>query len=262
MELHVRLVEVFHQEQHGTYQTDVASLSLMVAGVRTYQVPGFDRRHPGPFLILLPPRRTVVCDFGPDRENWAILFATSDVAPGSRDHLVALRAGASDPWTEVPLVCELSPTEVPALQQLCLELRAHFRSPLGGSRLLLHAGVLQLLGRMLANAQTPPARDPAVQLRRLLDQDLACRHGIAALSRQCGGNHDHLRERFVRAYGITPHAYRQRQRLAEALRLLSTTDEAVAAIGAQLGFPSASHFSAVFRAWCGCTPVEARQRAR
>ncbi len=262
MDLQIRLIDGFFHAQRGTFSSPNATLSLNVRGTRSYRCPGFDRSNPGPFLILLPPQVPVTCDHGPERENWAVLFTSSDLRPGSRNHLVAVRGAAHEPWTELPLVTELPPAEMPALLQQVIELRSAFRSPLAIDRYRVHAGLMALIARFLAGAPEPSSRDPAAHLRRLLDDDAKAAASIAALSRLCGMNIDHLRERFERTYGLTPLAYRQGKRLGEAMRLLATTSSPVQAIARQLGFSSVSQFCARFRAHFGQTPLQARARAR
>jgi AraC-like DNA-binding protein len=262
MDLQIRMIEGFFGAQRGTFASASATLSLNVRGARSYRCPGFDRANPGPFLILLPPQVPVTCDHGPERENWAVLFESSDLRPGSKSPLVAVRAASHEPWTELPLVTELPPSDVPALLQQLVVLRSAFRSPLAIDRYRVHAGIMSVIARCLAGAVEPSSRDPAAHLRRLLDDDAKAAASIATLSRLCGMNIDHLRERFERAYGLTPLAYRQGKRLGEAMRLLASTDSPVQAIARQLGFSSVSHFCARFRAHFGQTPLHARSRAR
>jgi AraC-like DNA-binding protein len=260
MHLDVRLVEVFRHEQRGALTHAEAAVSLTVSGLRHHRLPGYERWNPGPFLIIAPPGTHVEFDFGPDRENWVALLVSDDIRPGSRDGLVAIRAGAAEPWTELPCILEVSQQELPALQQAFLEVREAFRSPLASDRLRVHLGIVALIGRCLGGAPAPASRDPAARLKRLIDEDPLGRRSLAALSRGCGMSVDHLRLRFQRTYGLSPLAYRQRLRLAEAHRLLSTTDLRVGEIARRLGFRHASHFCAVFRACFGQTPAMSRRR--
>ncbi len=260
MDLDVRLIEAFTMQQRTTITHEEAALSLTVSGLRSHRLPGYDRQAPGPFLILAPPRIEVTFDFGPDRENWVVLFNSGDIRRGSRDGLVAIRPGAAEPWTELPYILEVSAEALPELRQDFMDLREAFRSPLANDRFRMHVGIIALIGRCIGGAPMPPAQDPAVHLKRLIDEDPHGLLSIAALSRQCGLSVDHLRLCFQRTYGMAPLAYRQRTRLSNAMRMLADTDLPIGAIAQKLGFRHASHFGAVFRASFGYTPGEARRR--
>lgn len=67
---------------------------------------------------------------------------------------------------------------------------------------------------------------------------------------------------FRATIGIPPIQYVKQFRIQEAARLLASTDQGIADIGAQCGFPDASYFTRTFREMKGCTPGEYRRRER
>jgi AraC-like DNA-binding protein len=64
----------------------------------------------------------------------------------------------------------------------------------------------------------------------------------------------HFSTRFREAFGVSPHQYVLRNRLAEAARLLESGSEDIANIALRLGFCSQSHFTSAFRRFYGMTP--------
>jgi AraC-like DNA-binding protein len=59
---------------------------------------------------------------------------------------------------------------------------------------------------------------------------------------------------FLRSFGITPHQYVLKNRLAEAARKLETENPDITDLALNLGFSSQSHFAAAFRRAFGTTP--------
>ena len=82
------------------------------------------------------------------------------------------------------------------------------------------------------------------------------------LVRASGMARSSLFERFRYATGMTPKAYADTLRVEEAIRLLATTEEEVAAIGRRLGFEAPGNFSRFVRALTGLTPSQHRHSAR
>lgn len=64
----------------------------------------------------------------------------------------------------------------------------------------------------------------------------------------------HLSRLFRSRYGVTLFAYRERLRMAAALRALTVTRGDLGTLALDLGYSSHSHFSAAFRRAMGCTP--------
>ena len=71
-----------------------------------------------------------------------------------------------------------------------------------------------------------------------------------------------FKERFARAFGISPAAYRRRCRMEEAARLLQESSFDVAAIAAHVGYRSPSKFAAAFRQAHAQSPTAYRKALR
>jgi len=71
-----------------------------------------------------------------------------------------------------------------------------------------------------------------------------------------------LQRRFVRATGLTPRSWLQRQRLLAARELLRTSNLDIAEVAGQVGYQDASHFGRLFRQWMQQTPSAYRHSAR
>lgn len=84
---------------------------------------------------------------------------------------------------------------------------------------------------------------------------------LAMLSRELGLNRTSLCALFTEQAGMTARAYVQSLKMAEARRLLATTDKTIAEIADFLGFSSQSHFQNVFRKSQKTTPMRYRKDA-
>jgi AraC-like DNA-binding protein len=73
---------------------------------------------------------------------------------------------------------------------------------------------------------------------------------------------NHLLRSFRKVFGGTPHQFLTERRLAEAKRLLATTELSVTEICLATGFESLGSFSYLFRRRCGCAPSMYREAKR
>jgi AraC-like DNA-binding protein len=125
----------------------------------------------------------------------------------------------------------------------------------GQLRELVRNGLREIL--LLATHLTyPPHRlDPRVRAAiALMEGDLAHRYTLASLARATHMSPSRLNHLFIRDTGLPPIATLQSMRLRQAARRLRETDEAVGAIGVDLGFGSLFHFSRQFRRHYGVSP--------
>ena len=103
----------------------------------------------------------------------------------------------------------------------------------------------------------PSEGGPAAHLRRLLDDDVNGSVDLNELARVCGYSADHLRLLFIQTYGVTPQAYRNQQRIAEASNLIVGSNLSVKQMAIRRCFKHTSAFSAFFRRHTGRTPRDA-----
>lgn len=123
-----------------------------------------------------------------------------------------------------------------------------------------------LASRLEADPSEHPVLDPrAPQLvstaMGLLERDLSRHWTLEQLAGHLCVGPFHLVRQFKRWAGLPPIAFANRRRAERAAVLLSSTDEPVATIGAQVGWPDPSHFSRRFRLELGVGPREYRIRS-
>jgi AraC-like DNA-binding protein len=85
---------------------------------------------------------------------------------------------------------------------------------------------------------------------------------ISELAGTIGYSLSHFFRMFRRSFGITPHAYVMRRRLAVAQELLTSTDLCLAEIALKAGFCDQSHLSRSFRRFSGLPPRAFRVQHR
>ena len=124
---------------------------------------------------------------------------------------------------------------------------------------------MHLLARTVfsRSAREPSAEERAVRqaearMRETLGEPLK----VTALAREAGVGFDRFRRCFKALTGLPPKQYFLQLRLRRAEELLSRTQRSVAEIAAELGFNSAFHFSAAFKAHSGMAPAHWRGRER
>ncbi|WP_417134091.1 helix-turn-helix transcriptional regulator [Rubneribacter badeniensis] len=93
---------------------------------------------------------------------------------------------------------------------------------------------------------------------RLLESDLESAVTLRDAANAADMSVSSFKERFVRAFGISPMAYRRQCRLECAARLLETTGESVARIALSVGYRNPSKFSAAFASAFSHSPSEHR----
>jgi len=128
------------------------------------------------------------------------------------------------------------------------------------ARLIL---ALEIVARVMADDadQPGPSRPPMVvtDAVELLRSDLAHPWTLEELSHRTFVNRFHLARVFSRSLGAPPMHYLNRLRAERAAAMLATTDLAVAAIGALVGWTDPAYFSRRFRAAFGTSPSRYRR---
>lgn len=82
---------------------------------------------------------------------------------------------------------------------------------------------------------------------------------LTALSEMAGVSHQHFCRIFRENMNARPKEYINRLRIREAKRLLTETDETIAAISKEVGFSESAYFCSVFKKHEGITPLEYRK---
>jgi len=78
--------------------------------------------------------------------------------------------------------------------------------------------------------------------------------GLAEMAQVAGISPYYFCREFKKTMGITPHQYVVQQRIDRAKVLLQNSSMSITEIGAELQFPTPSHFTATFRKMVGMTP--------
>ena len=159
------------------------------------------------------------------------------------------------------------PVVAAAAQQLADELQSGAGTDSGYlSRL---AGVmLEQAYRVLTAANAPAVHTGHVHFARLqrvlrhIETHLAESMPARSMASLAGVGESHFRRIFTDATGMPPHRYVLARRLAQARRLLTTSDLPIAVIADQCGFFSQSHLTKCFRSSHATTPAAYRRQTR
>ncbi|MCF3102270.1 helix-turn-helix domain-containing protein [Streptomyces roseoverticillatus] len=100
------------------------------------------------------------------------------------------------------------------------------------------------------------------RVMRWLDQNLATRYDLAALSGTFNVSTRTLLRRFANETGRSPLDYLQSSRVRRARHLLETTDRTVASISAAVGYKDSASFAALFAEHTGRRPRDYRTTFR
>jgi AraC-like DNA-binding protein len=144
-------------------------------------------------------------------------------------------------------------------------LSLHRGSENRGAPLQRQSGLLALIGKLLERHSRAPcgvtanAAEPVAvrRARAYLDDNLADKVTLEALSIAAGLTPFRLLRAFQRAIGMTPHAY-QTQARVRAVRSLLSTNTSLAETAIAAGFADQAHLTRVFRSIMGATPGQYR----
>jgi AraC-like DNA-binding protein len=87
-----------------------------------------------------------------------------------------------------------------------------------------------------------------------LKETPACEWSVSAMEKCARVSPSHLRRLFIAGFGVPPHRYVRRQRLALAAELLVNSCLSVKEIAQRAGVGDISHFTRDFIAQFGCPP--------
>jgi AraC-like DNA-binding protein len=158
----------------------------------------------------------------------------------------ALAGGLSQPWASADIGAQpSSPRRDPPVAS-GLYTGSERRDAVFPVELRSYAGGLRrtVLRRVLEHLQAH------------LDEELP----VTALAAVADLSPSYFSRLFKRSTGLSPHQYLLRQRIERARELLADPGRRVAEVSCELGFPSQSHFTTVFRALAGVTPRAYQRR--
>lgn len=104
------------------------------------------------------------------------------------------------------------------------------------------------------------SESPVGRARAFIEKNYGRTVTIADLADCAAVSPPHLHALFRRELGITPHQALLERRLSEARRLLAGTRRSIKEIAYLTGFQEAAVLCKSFKARCGCTPGEYRER--
>jgi AraC-like DNA-binding protein len=137
-------------------------------------------------------------------------------------------------------------------------LRAGHRRGAGGasldSRRSLDSIVVSLASYGMSSQRAGFPRYVIRRIEELVGERLEGRVGVTELSHRLGYSPSHFSRMFRRSFGITPHTYVMRRRVAVAQKLLTRTDLGLVDIALKAGFCDQSHLSRNFRRYAGVPP--------
>jgi len=113
-------------------------------------------------------------------------------------------------------------------------------------------------------SKTPYTETPPEWLRKLREDAEgweSLKEAPQRMHRRAPCHPSHLCKSFKRYYNETPTEFINRIRLFKAARELKSTDTKIAAIAAEIGFDSLSHFHRLFKHHYGLTPADYRRRS-
>ncbi|MEQ9813542.1 MAG: helix-turn-helix domain-containing protein [Azospirillaceae bacterium] len=120
-------------------------------------------------------------------------------------------------------------------------------------------------GQLPFAGPAPPRRheDRAIaEAQAWLADNYAVDNPVSALVQRSGLAERTFTRRFKAATGLSPIAYLHVLRIEEAKQALETTDDAIDAIGLDVGYQDPSFFRRLFKRQAGITPARYRQRYR
>lgn len=160
--------------------------------------------------------------------------------PGSWHHILPLESTRIKSAEGAPLVSALAGLYRETMGPSQPEARKHW------------VGLIDYYWRKIADARSGGGRLAGLWER--VDKNLAFPWTIAALEKQSGLSHEHLRRICLQETGVAPMMQVTTLRMNRAMNLLQTTNLTVSAISEAVGYATPFAFSAAFKRWGGCPP--------
>ena len=128
--------------------------------------------------------------------------------------------------------------------------------------LALEQLTLQFIGLRPHSVRNPPSRAAVRNALDRISDEYARPLTLADLAPLTNQTPLQFLREFMRAVGMTPHAFITETRLQASRRMLEHTDAPLATIAAECGFSHQSHMGSAFRRMLGMTPGEYRRAHR
>jgi AraC-like DNA-binding protein len=260
LDFSVRQVGKYEMAQRTAYMNEFPCLGLSISGMVYHRSDGVEMGIEQPYLSITPAGVYLDFEFGEDRENWVIVVESDDFRKTRNPRTVQVRCGGR--WVSLPAATGVDPENVPGLRDEMIRMREAFLSADPRSRLRVKAGAVNILRRMIDRQADTLHTSPAMELKRLIDEDETFSENLEHLAGKCRYSPNHLRDLFRRTFGINPHAYRIQRRMTRAMDLVSNSELSVKEIAAATGFEHVSHFCTMFRKTFSMTPTQAIGRLR
>ncbi len=258
-----RGIELLHAHYvHHAYERhahDSYALGVTETGVQSFTYRGaYHASAAGTALALLPGEVHDGHAGAPDGFTYRMLYIEPDaIADALAD---AMERPAALPFVPQPLMHDR------VLARLIRQLHQSLAAP---ESALERDALFQETVLAFARHADGPYRLPSVPAARpALERVRDFLHGNAAvdvsaddLARVAGMSRFHVSRQFRRAYGMAPHAYLLKLRLAEARRLIAA-GEPMASAAAGAGFVDQSHLSKRFKGAFGITPGQYARAVR
>ena len=259
-DLSITHAQVYRQVEHVQRIINLPYINLAVSGWRYLRREGEVWHDPSPCITFGTQGTRIEGFFDRTRENWVVLFSTTDLRPGERGSTVQVRY--RDNWLTIPALIPLTPDQLPGWRSEFQHICEAMHNPVPQNVMRAELGVMNVL-RFALDYQLPASRLlPAEQMKAVIDHDETCTQSLAELSIKCGYSVDHMRLLFRRHYQMSPQQYRLRRRMTLAMELLMNSTLSVKEVARQLGFVHVSHFSAAFRQVHGFPPSQVITRYR
>ncbi len=260
LDFRVRLVGKFDMAQRIAYVNSAPCLGLSISGMVYHRSDGVAIDIEQPYLSITPAGVHLDFEFDETRENWVVMLISDDFRKTRNPRVVQVRCAGQ--WVNLPSAAGVDPENVPGLRDEMIRMREAFLSADPRSRLRVKTGAINMLRRMIDRQADTLRTSPAMELKRLIDDDETFSESLENLARECRYSPNHLRVLFRQTFGINPHAYRTQRRMTRAMDLVSNSELSVKEIAAAAGFEHVSHFCTMFRKTFSMTPTQAIGRLR
>lgn len=257
----VGFVRDFRYANRKIYTQSYHAITFNAYGIKRLAVDELEIDPAVPALLLTAKGTRIASDSIPGRETWGIILRTDCLRRSKTPGKVDLRI--NDTWMSLPVLTPLGPENLPGWQKEMARLRECYLNPIPLNTARLELGIMNILRFIIdCSAGAAILNTPAHELKALLENPDSRCQSLQTLSSRTGYSPEHLRALFRAEFGLSPGAYRNQLRMAEAMECVANSKLSVKEIAYRLGFKHQSHFSLAFRHALGISPREAIAKYR